>query len=157
MTHLSFVKGKSYNVHFHKNNVTWPLSANGLCEVTWHTKKTVSHQEPIIWSKQLPNFAVVDPDLQIRRSCGGGSHLDPEISGGPGSKKIFWALWASIWSKNNGGGGTQVPPLDPPLFCAKVILKIYWLVRVHWSCFLCVTVTLIMVYYSHQNLFYVNW
>ena len=24
-------------------------------------KKTVSHQEPIIWSKQLPHFAVVDP------------------------------------------------------------------------------------------------
>ena len=55
-------------------------------------KKTVSHQEPIIWSKQLPNFAVMDPYLQIRRSGGreGGIHLDPEISGGPGSKKIFW-------------------------------------------------------------------
>ena len=57
-----------------------------------YKKKTVSHQEPIIWSKQLPNFAVMDPHLQIRRRGGGregGSHLDPEISGGPGSKKIF--------------------------------------------------------------------
>ena len=34
-------------------------------------KKTVSHQEPIIWSKQLPNFAGVYPDLQIRRREGG--------------------------------------------------------------------------------------
>ena len=30
-------------------------------------KKTVLHQEPIIWSKQLPNFAVMDPEIQIRR------------------------------------------------------------------------------------------
>ena len=25
-----FSKAKSYNFHFHKNDVTWPLSANGL-------------------------------------------------------------------------------------------------------------------------------
>ena len=25
-----FLKAKSYNFHFHKNDVTWPLSANGL-------------------------------------------------------------------------------------------------------------------------------
>ena len=25
-----FLKAKSYNLHFHKNDVTWPLSANGL-------------------------------------------------------------------------------------------------------------------------------
>ena len=31
MTHLNgFLKAKSYNFHFHKNDVTWPLSANGL-------------------------------------------------------------------------------------------------------------------------------
>ena len=30
--------------------------------------------------------SVTDPDLQIR---GGGGHPDPEISGGPVSKKIF--------------------------------------------------------------------
>ena len=83
MTHLSFFDGKSYNVLFHKNNVTWPFSANGLCEVTWHTKKTVSHQEPIIWSKQLPNFAVVDPG-----EGGGGSHLDSEIRGAQAQKKF---------------------------------------------------------------------
>ena len=27
-----FSKAKSYNFHFHKNGVTWPLSANGLLE-----------------------------------------------------------------------------------------------------------------------------
>ena len=77
-------------------------------------KKTVSHQEPIIWSKQLPNFAVVDPG-----EGGGGQSSRLWDKGGPGSKKI--------WSKNRGT--TQVPPLDSPLFCAKVILKIYWLVK----------------------------
>ena len=31
MTHLNvFMKAKSYNFYFHKNDVTWPLSANGL-------------------------------------------------------------------------------------------------------------------------------
>ena len=41
-------------------------------------------------------------DLQI---MGGGGHPDPEIRGG-GSLKIFffWALRASFWSKNKGGG-----------------------------------------------------
>ena len=27
---IRFSKAKSYNFHFHKNDVTWPLSANGL-------------------------------------------------------------------------------------------------------------------------------
>ena len=34
----------------------------------------------------------------------------------PGLKKIFSALWASVWSKNKGRGRVrQVPPLDLPL------------------------------------------
>ena len=36
---------------------------------------------------------VADPDLQIRRGAGGGGggvHPDPEISGGPVSKKIIF-------------------------------------------------------------------
>ena len=36
-------------------------------------------------------YALLDPDLEIR---GGGS-----------PKKCFLALWASVWSKNVGGGG----------------------------------------------------
>ena len=59
---------------------------------------------------------VVDPDLQIRGVPG---HPDPDIrGGGVVSKKTFLALWASVWSKNMGGGEGQVPqapPLDPSL------------------------------------------
>ena len=43
----------------------------------------------------------------------GGGHPDPEIGEGAVSKKFISALWASVWSKNKGGGGR--PPLDPPL------------------------------------------
>ena len=46
---------------------------------------------------------------------GGPSHPDREIRGGPASKKFFSALWASFWSKNEGGPGPRAPPLDPPL------------------------------------------
>ena len=50
-------------------------------------------------------------------------HPDPEIRGGGGgggarrvvSKKSFFALRASVWSKSKGGPAPQVPPLDPPL------------------------------------------
>ena len=33
----SFSKAKSYNFHFHENDVTWPLSANGLLKpkIVW--------------------------------------------------------------------------------------------------------------------------
>ena len=45
---------------------------------------------------------MADPDLQIR--------------GGQTQKKIFLALWASVWSKHMGGGQVpQAPPLDPSL------------------------------------------
>ena len=56
---------------------------------------------------------MVDPDLQIRWGRG-GDHPDPDIRGGGAvSKKNVSALWASVWSKNKGGG--RPPPLDPPL------------------------------------------
>ena len=54
---------------------------------------------------------MADPELQIR---GGPGHLDPEIEegeGGGGTYKNFClALWASVWSKNGGGGGTPGAP-----------------------------------------------
>ena len=71
---------------------------------------------------RLANVNVVaDSDFQIR---GGGvintyihTHLhvfylesDPEIRGGPVSKKIFSALLASVWSKNKGGGPSGLLP-----------------------------------------------
>ena len=37
MTHSSFFEEKLYNFHFHKNDVTWPLSANGLSITVWLT------------------------------------------------------------------------------------------------------------------------
>ena len=37
--------------------------------------------------------------------------------GGWSKKKLFLALWASVWSKNKGGGqAPRAPPLDLPLF-----------------------------------------
>ena len=55
----------------------------------------------------------MDPDLQIRGEGGGGpGHLDPEIRGSSSPKKLFRALWVSVWSKNKRGAA---PPLDPPL------------------------------------------
>ena len=49
---------------------------------------------------------VLDPDLAM----GGGG------GGGVVSKKIFFSLWASVWSKINGGGRTPwASPLDPLL------------------------------------------
>ena len=44
---------------------------------------------------------------------GGPGHPDPEIKwGGPVWKKIFSALWASVWSKNKRGA--RAPPPPPP-------------------------------------------
>ena len=41
---------------------------------------------------------------------GGGSHPDPEIRGGPVSKKFFFSPWdlSLVWA-------LQALPLDPPL------------------------------------------
>ena len=43
---------------------------------------------------------------------GGAGHPDPEIRGGPVSKKSFSALRVSFWSKNKAGA--RAPPLNPP-------------------------------------------
>ena len=55
--------------------------------------------------QQLYYDTMADPDLQIR-GAGGWRSQDPEIRGeGPGlRKKFFPPLWASVWSKNKGGG-----------------------------------------------------
>ena len=46
---------------------------------------------------------------------GGPGHPDPEIKwGGPVWKKIFSALWASVWSKNKRAP-PRAPHLDPTL------------------------------------------
>ena len=57
-----------------------------------------------------------DPDLKIRSRGGAGG-------GEQSRKKFFWALRASVWSKNKGGpgwagggggGGARGPPAPPP-------------------------------------------
>ena len=61
-------------------------------------------------------IAMPDPNLEIKGGAWSSRPLDK--GGGDGhQKKIFSALRESVWSKNKGGGGFQVPPLDPPLNC----------------------------------------
>ena len=64
-------------------------------------------------------ISVPHPDLEI--SGGGRGHPDPEICRGAVSKTFFSALWASVWSKNEGGG--RASPLNPPLNLTKKRLK----------------------------------
>ena len=40
---------------------------------------------------------------------------DLEIMGGRSPKKLFLALWGSVWSKKRGARVPRAPPLDPPL------------------------------------------
>ena len=69
----------------------------------------------------------------LLRQCSAGSRPRDKGWGGGGgrwgdpvSKKFFSALWASVWSKNEGGGGwgrgSRAPPLDPPLQCCLFIV-----------------------------------
>ena len=59
------------------------------------------------------------------RSSDAVANPDLQISGGPGLKKFFLTLWASVWSKKRadggggGGGGGQAPGPSPgsPLRC----------------------------------------
>ena len=63
----------------------------------------------------LHKQTVPDPDLEIK---GGTVIQTPRKGGGGGwSPKIFFALWASVWSKYNGGPGSPrlLLPLDPLL------------------------------------------
>ena len=63
---------------------------------------------------------VADLDLQIRGGGRGAGHPDPEIRGGPVSKKIFFSvLRASVWSKNKGGPGPAPAPLPWIRHCSK--------------------------------------
>ena len=75
-------------------------------QVFFQTTKQVKMYQ-VLWADTSPSFmnschAVADADLQIRGKWGPGL-----------KKKNFSALWASVWSKNKGGG--QAPALFPPL------------------------------------------
>ena len=62
-------------------------------------------------------LAVADPDLEIRRR---GRSFRPWGKRGAVSKNFLSALRASIWSKNEVGGGGALP-LDPPLVSLNFI------------------------------------
>ena len=49
---------------------------------------------------------------------GGGGHPDPEIRGGPVSKKIFRPFRPPFWSKNKGG-----PPCPSPVSATANVMK----------------------------------
>ena len=70
--------------------------------------------------KAMPS-AVPDPDLEIRGGAPLSRLLDKKGKGvGRTAEELFSALRASVWSKNDGGGGRppRAPPLDPPLVCS---------------------------------------
>ena len=57
---------------------------------------------------------MADPDLQIRG--GGGGHLDPEVRGSPGLKKIIFRPFGPQFGLKVRGAGPLAPPLDQPLY-----------------------------------------
>ena len=68
-----------------------------------------THIHCLVLRSKTNNFQLIkplldsDPEIRIR----GAGHPDTEIRGGGGSglqKKIFLALWTSVWFKNKGGG-----------------------------------------------------
>ena len=56
---------------------------------------------------------------------GRSGHPDPEIWVGAVSKKFFFALWTSVWSKNRGWA-----PRTPPLGLPLVFINIKKLARI---------------------------
>ena len=61
---------------------------------------------------------------------GGRGHPDPEIRGGPVSKKIFSGLGASFWSKNKGG---PFPPGPSPGFATGILKTLVSLYIYHFA------------------------
>ena len=61
------------------------------------------------WTRKVASLTVPDRDLEIR---GAPSHPDPLMGGGAVSKKFFFALWASVWSKNKGDPGLGPSPIS---------------------------------------------
>ena len=69
------------------------------------------------------NKTVPDPDLEIR---GGGQSSRPLGKGGGGGgqspENFFFALWASVWSKTNGGGAIKIQYDDTLFFIYKNVV-----------------------------------
>ena len=56
---------------------------------------------------KLFSSLVVTVQMNIRRTYSGRSRPS---EGEPGLEKNFFGLWASVWSKNKGGGKAVDPP-----------------------------------------------
>ena len=53
---IVFWRKKSYNFHFHKNDVTWPLIANGLFETDPLTHASF---QPFIWWRYMDDIFMI--------------------------------------------------------------------------------------------------
>ena len=67
---IVFLKVKSYNFHFHKNDVTWPLSANGLLSVNpswvkWSIFKTSQTSHSLERAQEVKFFPQWSGEGQI--------------------------------------------------------------------------------------------
>ena len=65
-----------------------------------------------------------------------GGHPDPEKrqgGGGHSPKKIFSALWASVWAKNKGAGSRPPGPLPQICHCATALTLILHLYRITFT------------------------
>ena len=51
-----FLKKKNHNFHFHKNDVTWPLIANGLFETDALTRASF---QPFIWWRYMDDIFMI--------------------------------------------------------------------------------------------------
>ena len=102
-----FLKAKSYNFHFHKNDVTWPLTANGLlfspvlllCILPTRT----------VWRTLVnPPFLTRTADLSVLllypcSTSTGGWHYSELINESAVFQEIFVLFWLSccIWRESN--------------------------------------------------------
>ena len=86
----------------------WPNQYQKLCYTIWEAW-ALSLSLSFLSANWLQSSGGFTPS---DNGGGGDGHPDPEIRGGPASKKIFSVLQASFWSKNKGGPAPQAPPLD---------------------------------------------
>ena len=116
-----------------------------LCRLVSWSHFTTVMEHSLHWYHLIPRLNICyldtapDPDIEID---GGPGHPDPYTRGGGGGcvspKKLFSALWASVWSKKIGETGPprpRAPPRDPPLlilfYCRDVTFCTLISLRVH--------------------------
>ena len=103
-----------------KDLLRWPLKFKTFQDCTNHV---LSIFLKTLTAIVLPmNISVLNLDLEISWGAELGGWSSRPLDKGQGFRsppKNFSALWASVWSKNNG-----VPPLDHPL--QLVLISLPW-------------------------------